>query len=482
VERDRMLTILQMNDSHAYFSSHQEAYWGGTGTTYARAGGYSRIATIANELRNKSRGSFLFLDNGDALHGTAPAVRTEGAAVVPILNALGLDAMTGHWEFAYGPETLQQRVGEMSFPFLAANVYRKETGERPFRPWTVIEKGGLRVGIIGLAAFIIDKTMPEHFHKGLSFTLGRNELPDLISHLRGEEKADLIVLLSHLGLPQDLRLVSEVNGIDICLSGHTHNRLFAPIVQGRTIVIQSGSHGSFLGTLALTMSSGQIASFDHRLISVNEQTPAHPAVEKLVNNIVDRDGPDLNQVVGETNVPLDRMGALECTMDSFLLLAIRDAVNAEVAFSNGWRYGAPIVPGNILLNDLYNIVPMDPPVSTVLLSGEAIWAMLEENLERTYSRNPYQQMGGYVKRATGIRAYFKVENPPGHRLQKIYVNGQPLESDRRYFTAFVTEQGVTLKYGEQRTESGLSAVQVMQAYLSKHGPLAFALEGTFVPV
>ncbi len=127
-----------------------------------------------------------------------------------------------------------------------------------------------------------------------------------------------------------------------------------------------------------------------------------------------------------------------------------ESTGAQLAFSNGWRYGAPIIPGEVTLNDLYNIIPMNPPISTVELTGEEIVAMLEENLERTLARDPYDQMGGYVKRSLGLNVYIKIENPPGQRVQQVFVGDEELQPGRYYPTTFVTEQGVAHKYGRNR--------------------------------
>jgi 2',3'-cyclic-nucleotide 2'-phosphodiesterase (5'-nucleotidase family) len=170
---------------------------------------------------------------------------------------------------------------------------------------------------------------------------------------------------------------------------------------------------------------------------------------------------------------------LESTMDDFLLGSMQETTRAQVAFSNGWRYGAPILSGPITLNDLYNIIPMDPPVSTVELRGEEIRAMLEENLERTFARNPYDQMGGYVNRALGPRAYLRIENPPGARIQKLFIGDHEIEPQQTYTAAFVTEQGVPRKYGVNRQEHSKHAVETMQDFLSRHKRIAPALRGTF---
>ncbi len=476
------LTIVQMNDTHAYFDIHQEMFWQGNHAEYRLAGGYARIATIVKQIRAESEGNCLFCDSGDTLHGTYPAVDTQGKAMIPILNALEIDAMSAHWEFAFDPTTFNQRVAELNYPMLANNVFDKVTKKLVFPSYTIKEIGGLRIGLTGIASNIVDKTMPPSFSEGIYFTLGKDELPPVIDLLRNKEKVDLIVLISHLGFTQDMKLLSEVPDVDVCLSGHTHNRLYKPVVNGKTIVIQSGCHGSFLGRLDLEILNGQIAGYKHQLIEVEASIQPDPVVAELAEQALAPYKDKLSEVVGETSTALNRGTNLETTMDNFLLQVLLDSTGAQLAFSNGWRYGAPIVPGNITLNDLYNIIPGNPPVSTTEISGEELREMLEENLERTFSCDAYHQMGGYIKRCLGLNVYFKIENPAGLRIQELFVGNEKIQPDKYYSAAFVTMQGVPPKYGRKRKNQPERIIDAMKKYLDSHHPLNAELRGTFIAV
>jgi S-sulfosulfanyl-L-cysteine sulfohydrolase len=476
------LAVIQLNDSHAYFDLHQEMFWQGGKAVYRPAGGYARIAAIIKQIRTENPERVLFCDCGDTFHGTYPVLNTQGQALIPVLNSLGLDAMTAHWEFAYGPETFKQRAAELSYPMLAINIFSQAPKERLFPPYNIKEIDGLRIGLVGIACNIVDKTMPPSFSKGLEFTLGREELPPIIDVLHTQEKVDLIVLISHLGFSQDMKLLSEVEGIDVCLSGHTHNRLYKPAVQGKTLIIQSGCHGSFLGRLDLEIDGGRVVDYRHQLMVVEANLTPDPAMDDLVHQAIAPYQKELSTIVGETATALNRGTTLETTMDNFLLQALLESTGAQLAFSNGWRYGAPIIPGEITLNDLYNIIPMNPPISTVELTGEEIVTMLEENLERTFARDPYDQMGGYVKRSLGLTACIKIENPFGQRVQQVFVGGEELQPGRYYPTAFVTEQGVSGKYGRNRQNHTERSIDALRAYLAKHRPLRAELRGTFVAV
>lgn len=482
---ERNLTLAQLNDSHGYVELHNELFWTAKGATYRKAGGYARIATLLKQMRGERPGAVLTFDGGDTIHGTYPAVQTKGEGLIPLLNALDFAAMTAHWEFAYGPAQLKQVTAGLNYPLLAANVYDKESGTRPFEARRVYEAGGLRVGVVGLASNIVDKTMPPHFSKGLRFTLGRDELAEAVRALREAERVDLVVALSHLGFPQDMQLAEDLAAqgapVDVFLSSHTHNRLHRPATVERTLIIQSGSHGSFLGRLDLRVEDGRVTGWDHRLITVGEDIAPDGEMQAQVDELLRPFRAELERVVGRTETALNRNTLLESTMDNLLLQSLLDATGAEAAFSNGWRYGAPIPPGPVTVNDLYNIIPMNPPVMTVELTGEEMREMLEENLERTLSRDPYSQMGGYLKRMAGVKLYAKAENPQGQRVQELYVGEEPVAPGRRYQVAYVTEQGVGPRYGANRQETGIRAVAALEQTLTR-GPARAELNGTVVLV
>lgn len=474
----RRITLLQINDTHGYLDSHLEWFPGPQGAVYRMAGGYARIATLANQIREETQGRVLFCDNGDTFHGTYPVVKTKGEVLLPILNQLGLNAMTVHWDFAYGPSRMEELAAGLKHPILAINVYHAQTGTRLFAPYLVREIGGVKIGIIGIASNISAKIMPKPFRESLRFTEGREELPGFIEELRARKGADLVVVLSHLGFPQDLSLLSEVSGVDVLLSGHTHNRLFQPVVQGNTLVIQSGSHGAFLGRLDLEIQNGKVVGHRHKLIEVSENIPPDPTVAAMVKTALAPYTDELGRVVGQVTTALNRNANLESTMDNFLLAAIQEAAGTPLAFCNAWRWGAPVRPGPVTENDLDNILPMPVPMSTVDLTGRELIAMLEENLERTFSAEAFHQMGGYVKRCLGLTAYIKIENPPGTRVQKLFVGDDEVRPDQVYRAAYLSEQAVAANYGRNRQDLSQSTHDAMRAYLEKHKPASAELRGS----
>lgn len=479
---ERKITILQINDLHGYIEPHPEVFRGRGRFNYKTCGGLARIATVFRQVRAERPGAVLALDNGDTFHGTFVAINSQGNALVPLMNALAFDAMTAHWEFAYGPAQFRQLAAQLNYPVLAINCYEAESDRLAFAPSRVVERGGLRIGIIGIASNIVDKSMPPSYSEGLQFSLGNTELPAHIERLRSKDRVDLIVVLSHLGFAQDAKLAAEVSGIDVLVSGHTHNRLYRPVQVGQTVIIQSGCHGSFVGRLDLTVEDGKVLHVTHALICTDDSIAEDPDMAQRVRDTLAPHRDLLDTVVGQVRSPLDRATSLEASMDNVLLDAMGTVADTRLAFSNGWRYGAPVLPGNVTMEHLWNIVPTNSPISTIELTGHELRAMLEANLERTYSADAYCQMGGFVKRCRGLNMYFKMENPKGHRIEELLIDGAPVVDRRIYPAAMLGEQGVPAKYGSNRRKLGVQAVEALQLLFSQGGQVRGNRRGSVVAV
>lgn len=475
----RSLAILQLNDLHGYTRPHPELVRPEGTWTLTELGGLARIAGLFAHVRGETGGAVLALDNGDTFHGTHVAVDSRGHALVPMMNRLGLDAMTLHWEFAYTPAGVRDLGRRLAYPMLAINCYEQDGGGLAFQPFVMVDRAGLRIAVIGLACPVVGATMPAHFSEGLRFTLGRDELPGWIRSVRRDEGADLVVVLSHLGLPQDLKMAGEVDGIDVLLSGHTHNRLREPILVNDAIVIQAGCHGAFVGRLDVEVAGGRVVAHRYALLPVDDRWPEDAGMAALVTAAAEGRSAELCQVVGEVGETLHRYAMFTSTMDDVLLEAIAEVAGVGVAFSNGWRYGAPIPPGPVTEEDLWSIVPTNPPVMTTTLTGAELLAMLEENLERTFASDPFEQIGGYVKRVRGVRLYVKVENPRGHRIDRLFVADRPVEPDDTFEVAFITEQGVPARFGQDRRSTGVDAVSALRKLFEARGTVAPPSEATF---
>jgi S-sulfosulfanyl-L-cysteine sulfohydrolase len=459
------LSIVYFNDVHGYMQEHSEIFFEGPTEVIKTAGGYSRILSFIKSVRDENQNTLVF-DGGDTFHGTYPVVQTKGEIVVPILNSLDITAMVGHWDFAYGSNQLQHLATGLNYPVLGINVYRKD-GELLLPPYIVKQCGDLNIGIIGICSNIINNTIPSHFSEELKVTDGKDELPRYINEVR-DKGADIVILLSHNGFPQDCALIDITEGIDVCLSAHTHNRLHQPVVIKNTPIIQSGCHGSFVGHLELNIADKKLLDYSYTLVPMDETIQKDQELEKQIETAVEAFNHLKGEEVGVTSQNLHRYNTLNGRMDNFLLASIAYAANTKIAFSNGWRYGSPVPTGSISLNDLYNIIPMNPPVSTTELTGKEIKAMLEENIERTFACDAFHQMGGYLKRCYGITVYVKLENPKGQRIQQLFIDKLQVDSDRSYAVAFVTKQGVPENVGTNRQDLDVRAVEAMQRFLSEN--------------
>lgn len=470
------LSIAYLNDVHGYLEPHPELFYKGKNEIIETTGGYSRIASAVNDIRKNNPNTLLF-DGGDTFHGTLPLVQSKGEAILPILNMMGFNAMVGHWDFAYGTQQVKKLASELNYPFLGINVYN-EDDSLFLLPYVITEVEDLKIAVIGICSNIIDKTMPKRFSEGLKITDGTKELPLVIQQVK-DEGANMIILLSHNGFPQDVNMISNIADVDICLSAHTHNRLYEAVKINNTIIIQCGCHGSFLGHLELNIEENRIVDFTYKLITIDETIKPDEAIETLVTDIMKPFQYLKQEVVGKTQITLHRYNTIESSMDDLLLKAIQFISDSKIAFSNGWRYAVPVAAGPITKWDLYNIIPMNPEVSTVELTGEEILKMLEENLERTFSADPMQQMGGYIKRCLGLHVKMRIENPKGYRIQQLFIGDEPLIKEKTYKATFVTMQGVPEKLGRNRQNLSVKAVDAMATYLAKNTDYSVTSHNTF---
>lgn len=463
------ITLVQQNDTHAHIEPHRELRWRDGRPEVWHAGGFAHIRAIADTIRAETGGACVHVDSGDAIHGTGPAQWTEGAAIVPALNAVGVELMTpGNWEFGFGPAVLRERVAELAFPVIAANVTRAETGEPEFPPSDVREIGGLRVAFIGVTSPIVGRTMPQRFGAGLRFGDPTHVLPALVATLRERERPDLVVLISHMGLAQEVALARQLTGIDVILGGHTHDVLAEPVTVGGTIITQAGAHGSYLTRLDLEVTKGRVCDVRHRLIAVDAAGAADRDVAAVIEESLRPHRAALDEVVGETAVLLHRGTVLEAPMDSLITEAYLASTGADVALSHGWRFGTPIPPGPITAGDLWQMLPTNPELFTMQRSGAELRRMLEQSLERTFASDALRQEGGYVLRFAGMRAVARLNNPAGARIQRLEIVGAAVDPARDYTVVAAGEQSGG--QSQARRMTGVHAIDSVRAHLAAHRP------------
>src|SRR2546426_9580213 len=410
---------------------------------YGRLGGYAHLATLVARVRAERPGKTLLLDGGDALQGSATALWSRGEDMLRATNALGVEGFTAHWEFIYGLERVRELFGDrdsrgrFTGEFLAQNVSEAGWGDRVFKATSVREVGGVKVGIIGQAFPYTPVAHPRRFVPDLTFGIRDDGVQALVNELRDDRKADLVVLLSHNGISVDRKLAARVRGLDVILGGHTHDALPQPIVVGRTLVVNSGSHGKFLSRLDLDVRRGRIAAHLYRLIPVlARHVPEDAEMAQLLRELGSPWEAKLGERLAVSESLLYRRGNFNGTFDELILDALLKRFDAQVAFSPGFRWGVTILPGQeITLADVYAHTALTYANTWVReLTGREIHATMEDVADNLFHPDPYYRQGGDMVRLGGLTYAIDPARAPGRGISDIRVGAQPLEPARRYKT------------------------------------------------
>lgn len=481
---EKTVTVLHMADTHAALEVHPEIFYTADGrSSFRPAGGFALLAGAVKAERAASPGGGLLVNVGDTLHGSAVAEWTQGAAIVPVVNALGVDVFVpGNWDFAYGPRALRERMGELNHPVAAINLADAATGRRLFAPSVVKEVNGVKVGVVGITSVIVDKSMAPDFSRGLRFTF-REGVQEEVDRLR-REGVEVVLLATELGLAQEVRLAKEIKNVDFILGGHTHERTEHPILEGGTPVIESGSEGSFLTKVVFRVRDGKVVGYEHALLEVTpERYQADAEVARLVVEARKPFLERLERVVGRTKTDLYRKGVLESNMDNLIADALREASGADIAMSNGFRFSYPVLKGPVTEEALFNLFPMDAQVKVGVMTGRQLREFWEQSLEQVFASDPYGQRGGWGPRPSGMTVRLRLEAPKGERVVWMKVAGRPVKDEARYTVASCDRPGdpadVLCRFaGVPETRIlPLTIQQAMRAYFRAHGTVRPKEEG-----
>jgi sulfur-oxidizing protein SoxB len=408
----------------------------GLARTYGRIGGLDRMATLIKAIRAERGDKVLLLDGGDTWQGSYSALQTRGADMVRIMNALRPDAMTAHWEFTYGARRVEELVGQLAFPFLAGNVKEATWGDPVFQPSAVFERGGIRVGVIGQAFPYTPIANPRYLIPDWSFGIEEDRLAANVEKLRSD-KVDLVVLLSHNGFDVDRKLAGRVKGIDVILTGHTHDALPMPVEVSGTLLVAAGSHGKFLARLDLEVRDRRIAAYEFRLIPVlSEVIEPDPEFTALIREARQPFGDQLQKVLGRTESLLYRRGNSNGTVDDLICQALLAERDAEIALSPGFRWGSSLLPGqDITADDLYNQTAITYPAAWRSgMSGAYLKQVLEDVADNLFNPDPYYQQGGDMVRAGGLAYTLAVDKPVGQRISDMVLlrTGEKIDPAKNY--------------------------------------------------
>jgi sulfur-oxidizing protein SoxB len=423
---------------------------------YGRMGGFAHLKTLIDRLRAEAgAGRSLLLDGGDLWQGSGLANATRGADMVEAANLLGIELMTGHWEFTYGETDLRANIERFKGEFLAQNVFLTEEAAfdnkpafdaasgRVFKPASVKEIGGVRIGVIGQALPYVPIAHPKRFTPGWTFGIRESELQALVDDLRQKDKVDAVILLSHNGMDLDLKLATRVTGIDAILGGHTHDAVPQPIVvanaAGKTLVINSGSAGKFLGVLDLDVGKGRVQDARYHLLPVYAGLLKPDAgMQALIDRVSKAHAEQYSEKLAVAGDLFYRRGNFNGTMDQLICDALRQELDAELAFSPGFRWGNTKLPGETITMDdvLAETAITYPEVYVAEMTGTQIKAVMEDVCDNLFNPDPYYQQGGDMVRVGGMDYACAPAEKAGSRISDMTLaDGRKLDAGKTYKVA-----------------------------------------------
>lgn len=408
--------------------------------TYGKIGGFAHLATLVKQIRAQRPGALL-LDGGDNWQGSATALWSKGQDMIDASKLLGVDIMTGHWEFTYGAKRVQEVVAKDfkgRIEFLAQNIRTVDFDDPVFPAYTLREINGALVAIIGQAFPYTPIANPRHFVADWTFGIQEERLQRIVEEVR-KKGAHAVVLLSHNGMDTDLKLATRVSGLDIILGGHTHDAVPRPIAVknrgGITLVTNAGSNGKFLGVLEFDIRGGAVKSTHYRLLPVFANLlDADADMATLIKQHRAPHEAKLNEKLAVSEGLLFRRGNFNGSFDQLILDALLETQDAEIAFSPGFRWGTSILPGEpITTEDVMNMTAITyPSVTTSNITGENLKNLLEDICDNLFNPDPYYQQGGDMVRVGGLHYTCSPSQKIGNRINELRLNGKTIDATKTY--------------------------------------------------
>jgi S-sulfosulfanyl-L-cysteine sulfohydrolase len=410
---------------------------------FGRVGGFAHLATLVKQLK-ASRPGALLLDGGDTWQGSATSLWTQAQDMVDACLALGVDVMTGHWEFTYGMQRVQQIVEKDlagKVDFVAQNVKTTDFGDPVFKPYVIRPVNGVPVAIVGQAFPYTPIANPRYMVADWTFGIQDDNLQKMVDEARAKG-AQVVVVLSHNGMDVDLKMASRVRGVDAILGGHTHDGVPVAVpvknAGGTTLVTNAGSNGKFLGVMDFDVKNGRVADFRYRLLPVfSNLLKPDAAMDALITKIRAPFEARLAEPLAVTDGLLYRRGNFNGSWDQLICDALMAAQGAEIAFSPGFRWGTSLLPGDTITRELL----MDQLATTYSyatvtnMSGETIKTVLEDVCDNLFNPDPYYQQGGDMVRVGGLTFACEPGAPMGRRIQDMRLGGKPIEAGKTYKVA-----------------------------------------------
>ncbi|MCV3272778.1 thiosulfohydrolase SoxB [Roseobacter sinensis] len=407
---------------------------------YGRVGGLDRVATVIKAIR-ADRPDAILLDGGDTWHGSYTCYHTKGQDMVNVMNALQPDAMTFHWEFTLGSDRVAEIVEALPFAALGQNIFDAEWDEPTelFPPYKMFERAGTKIAVIGQAFPYMPIANPRWMFPEYAFGIRDENMQAMVDEVRSQG-ADCVVVLSHNGFDVDKKMATVVSGIDVILSGHTHDALPEPVLAGETIIVPSGSNGKFVSRVDLDVRDGRMMGYRHKLIPIfADVIEPDPEMAALIDAQRAPFEAQLTEVIGQTEGLLYRRGNFNGTWDDLICDALLSERDAEIALSPGVRWGPSLLPGqDITREDIWNVTSMSyGEAYRTEMTGEFLKVVLEDVADNIFNPDPYYQQGGDMVRTGGIGYRIDVSKPQGDRISDLTLlrSGEAIDPNRSYVVA-----------------------------------------------
>jgi len=404
---------------------------------YGRLGGLDRTATLIKAIRaERGDDNVLLLDGGDTWQGSYTSLKTQGADMVSAMKLLQPDAMVGHWEFTFGKDRVGELIEEMGYPFLGGNVFDTEWDEQVFESTAFFERGGVNVAVIGQHFPYTPIANPRHMVEGWSFGIRPDQIQANVIAAR-EAGAEIVVLLSHNGFDVDQKIAATVTGIDVILTGHTHDAIPQAIRIKDTLLLSSGSHGKYLGRVDLKVEAGRVVDAASTLIPVFSDVITPDAeMAAHIDNLRAPYEAECNRVIGTAGTLLYRRGNFNGSWDDVICDAIRTERDVEIALSPGFRWGTTLLPGQpITIDDMYTQTSMNyPAVYRMEFTGKQLKDILEDVCDNLFNPDPFFQQGGDMVRVGGMSYRCAPKASMGSRISDMTLTrtGAPIEAEKNY--------------------------------------------------
>lgn len=407
---------------------------------YGKVGGMDRVATVVNAIR-ADRPDAILLDGGDTWHGSYTCHKTQGQDMVNVMNALQPDAMTFHWEFTLGSDRVTELVEGLPFAALGQNIFDAEWDEPTdlFPPYKMFERGGTKIAVIGQAFPYMPIANPRWMFPEFSFGIRDENMAAMVAEVRAAG-AECVVVLSHNGFDVDKKMAGVVPGIDVILSGHTHDALPEAVTVGDTIIVASGSNGKFVSRVDLDIRDGRMMGYRTKLIPIFSDVITPDAeMSSLIDAQRAPYAAELSEVIGQTDSLLYRRGNFNGTWDDLICDALLSEREAEIALSPGVRWGPSLIPGqDITREDIFNVTSMSyGEAYRSEMTGEFLKVVLEDVADNIFNPDPFYQQGGDMVRTGGLGYRIDVSKPQGERISNMTLlsTGEPIDPARAYVVA-----------------------------------------------